>query len=226
LHKRLEHYKPKAFYVIVSRSLGYKMFMQRFSGLFPGVALAVIAYSADAAVIPGPTLTHGYSSLAGGIGFEALTDLTLTNFTYQNQGMADTVVLTNSTGTVLDSLSIPEGASSYAATVSWALTAGDQYWLLQTDGPNGFYTLYGAPLPSNADIQIVQSGTFGSSVSDAIANAGVVYIPNFYWANFNNITTTSAATPEASTWAMMLLGFIGLGSAGYRGMRKNITVTG
>ena len=30
-----------------------------------------------------------------------------------------------------------------------------------------------------------------------------------------------AATPEASTWAMMLIGFAGLGVAGYRSTRKS-----
>ena len=33
--------------------------------------------------------------------------------------------------------------------------------------------------------------------------------------------TTTAAVPEASTWAMMLLGFLGLGFLGYRKSSKN-----
>ena len=35
----------------------------------------------------------------------------------------------------------------------------------------------------------------------------------------------AASTPEPSTWAMMVLGFAGLGFAGYRASRKAVTVT-
>jgi hypothetical protein len=38
--------------------------------------------------------------------------------------------------------------------------------------------------------------------------------------NFTHFSVTAAATPEPSTWAMMLLGFAGLGFAGYRRTRK------
>jgi hypothetical protein len=38
--------------------------------------------------------------------------------------------------------------------------------------------------------------------------------------NFTQFSVTAAATPEPSTWAMMLLGFAGLGFAGYRRIRK------
>jgi hypothetical protein len=36
--------------------------------------------------------------------------------------------------------------------------------------------------------------------------------------------TTLAAVPEPATWAMMLLGFVGLGFAGYRASRKNVAL--
>jgi PEP-CTERM motif len=35
-----------------------------------------------------------------------------------------------------------------------------------------------------------------------------------------------AAVPEPSTWAMMLLGFAGLGFTGYRALRKSAAVAG
>jgi hypothetical protein len=34
----------------------------------------------------------------------------------------------------------------------------------------------------------------------------------------------AASTPEASTWAMMLMGFVGLAFAGYRKVRKPISI--
>ncbi len=36
-----------------------------------------------------------------------------------------------------------------------------------------------------------------------------------------NLVGNVAAAPEVSTWAMMLLGFAGLGFVGYRSSRKN-----
>jgi hypothetical protein len=38
-------------------------------------------------------------------------------------------------------------------------------------------------------------------------------------------TFTLTAVPEASTWAMMLIGFAGLGVAGYRASQKRVTAT-
>ena len=34
----------------------------------------------------------------------------------------------------------------------------------------------------------------------------------------------TASTPEPSTWAMMVLGFAGLGFAGYRKSRKTVAI--
>jgi hypothetical protein len=40
------------------------------------------------------------------------------------------------------------------------------------------------------------------------------------------LTFTQTAAPEPSTWAMMLVGFAGLGYAGYRAQRKSATASG
>ena len=37
-------------------------------------------------------------------------------------------------------------------------------------------------------------------------------------------TTTNGSVPELSTWALMLLGFAGLGFAGYRTSRKPASI--
>jgi hypothetical protein len=36
-----------------------------------------------------------------------------------------------------------------------------------------------------------------------------------------DFSTGAGVVPEASTWAMMLIGFAGLGFAGYRGSRQS-----
>jgi len=76
---------------------------------------------------------------------------------------------------------------------------------------NELYTVYGAALPSNTDISITQSGTFNYSIAEAVTNANG-WGANEYWAAFNDITT-GAAIPEPATWAMMLIGLGGLGTA-------------
>jgi hypothetical protein len=144
-----------------------------------------------------------------GIGFSALVNSTLTGFTYQNQGAADTVVLTDQNGNILDSLGTPAGNPSYSASVSWALTAGDQYFLLQTTVSNELYSVYGLPLPSDTQIAITMSGTFASSISGAVTNIEG-WGANEYWAAFNNITTTSSAVPEPGYWAPVLIALFAL----------------
>jgi hypothetical protein len=78
---------------------------------------------------------------------------------------------------------------------------------------------------------VVNSTTFSSVLTPAIGNQGAggsLYINIFadspitkltFFSNqaafeFDNLTV--AAVPEASTWAMMILGFLGLGFLGYR----------
>jgi len=45
-------------------------------------------------------------------------------------------------------------------------------------------------------------------------------------ATFTNYAFTVSGVPEPSTWAMMALGFAGLGFAGYRTSRKRVAVAG
>jgi opacity protein-like surface antigen len=59
-------------------------------------AAAVTAGPAQADSITGPALnTAGGGWTTTGLGFTALDNSTLTSFTYQNQGQADTIVLTD-----------------------------------------------------------------------------------------------------------------------------------
>jgi hypothetical protein len=49
--------------------------------------------------------------------------------------------------------------------------------------------------------------------------------PSFF-GNFliDNLSFAGTTIPESSTWAMMLLGFAGLGFAGYRTSRKTASI--
>src|SRR5580692_3837752 len=126
--------------------------MTKTKGSILGLALAVLTSSAaGAATIAGPALPNSDSSYTvTGLEFQALDNATLTGFTFQNQGLADTVDLVSTTGTILQSVSIPAGtASDVVSGLTWSLTSGTSYWLLQTTLNNGkYFFLNGGALPS------------------------------------------------------------------------------
>ena len=74
---------------------------------------------------------------------------------------------------------------------------------------------------------------FGSWIGDTVFTAGNFcdffnrcnYISAYSFNNASMWTVAAApAIPEPSTWALMLLGFAGLGVAGYRASRKNFAI--
>ena len=81
----------------------------KIGGSIVGLALAVFASGVtSAATITDPTLTTSVSVYSvTGLEFQALDNATLTGFTFQNQGHADLVVLTNTSRIILQSVSIP-----------------------------------------------------------------------------------------------------------------------
>jgi len=180
-----------------------------------GVAIVAPA-SVEAASIPGPSLDAldgGWSTT--GVSFVANQNLDLTAFTFQSQGQADTVVLADSSGTVLHSVASSGGVTN----VNWGLAAGHSYWLLQTTASNAHFAGWNGTNPSNGDISLLNTGNFAFSVSGAVSGAG--FIGSSYWAAFNDITTSSASSPapEPASWAMMLGGF-GLVGGAMRSRRK------
>jgi hypothetical protein len=107
-------------------------------------------------------------------------------------------------GTFLDVANAPLTSLSSPATLSglaWTLTAGT-YWLVATANPGGF------DFWNDGSI----NGTFATSTS-AIGDSS--------WALTNGglpeaVVTGVGAVPEPSTWAMMILGFAGVGFIAYR----------
>jgi hypothetical protein len=180
--------------------------------------------SAVADVIVGPTLNQydsGYT--VSGLAFVANADVDLTGFTFQNQGNADTIDLTDSSGDVLDSIDTPASAPSATMSVDWALTQGQTYYLLQTAGVNALYAGYGGSLPSDPDISITFVGTYAYSVTQAVGPSG--FAANEFWASFNDITTSGVAIPEPGVWSLMLVGF-GAAGAALRHRRRAALIPG
>jgi hypothetical protein len=92
------------------------------------------------------------------------------------------------------------------------------------DGAGGFLDIYGLMF------------TIGGGTVVDLFNNGVGAITHIPYGGFGVVVATSstaldyvgggvtASTPEPSTWAMMVLGFAGLGFAGYRKARKTVAI--
>ncbi len=79
----------------------------------------------------------------------------------------------------------------------------------------------GCPVPTMANDETITSyeDTFDTFIEAPGTYDGVTYevlYGGFRW----GFTFTATDVPEPSTWAMMLLGFAGLGFAGYRASRR------
>ena len=142
---------------------------------------------------------------------------------YQSYGPAPTnggsygldLVGYGSTGEISQTLSTVAG-QSYAVSFDYrsnpgfvpasaeVLVDGSRIALVTGNAPNnGWTTFNGVFVATGA------STTFGLNETSGGGNGGMF---------LDNVSVTAA--PEASTWAMMMLGFAGLGFAGYRSSRK------
>jgi hypothetical protein len=77
-------------------------------------------------------------------------------------------------------------------------------------------SIYGQLSPSNGDQGV--DGTKYVNIFSSVGIKTIEFSSNQKAFEFDNLTVT--AVPEASTWAMMILGFLGLGFLGYRKSSK------
>jgi PEP-CTERM motif-containing protein len=183
------------------------------------LGLAMLGSPADAAVVIDIFQSGGDVEVAGS-GAIDLTDLTF-----------------NGTGSL-----IAPGVLGPSAGVAIVGTGGAAFVIYTGfSGPASFGTggLVGASsgsgdvfgLEAFPQQLIVPDGYSGSSLSgsstfDNVTIASLGLTPGRYvytWgsgADADSLTVNVAAVPEPSTWAMMLLGFAGLGFAGYRKSRR------
>jgi hypothetical protein len=143
------------------------------AALVVAIGVVLSAGAASASVIAGPVLnTNDSGWVDSGLGFTAIVNSTLTSFTFQNQGLADTVVLVDPLGNILDQVATAAGVFSNTVSVNWSLTAGSNYYLLQTTQNNGVFTDWGLAAPFNADIALTDTGDWSNN-GLASANFGI-----------------------------------------------------
>ncbi len=164
------------------------------------------------AVLPSQEANWQYS----GIEFLAVQNSVLQSFTFNNQGKANTVLLTDSAGHVLDSVAVPAATPIDTVLVNWNLSEGQTYLLFRTTSSNSLFADWNQPLPGNDDITLLNSGFFSGTFA---ALGG--FPDNLYWSSFTNITTLTAV-PEPATWAVMLLGLAATGWAVRRHLRATV----
>jgi hypothetical protein len=157
---------------------------------------------------PFGTVTLGFGSFNGNT-FQSLQGFgnSFTGFNDTRYGQAGTnggasFVLNNSqtTGPV-------DNSQTGAANFKIVINTDSPTWTITVTNPNGTTQTFTEAATSLADFGIGFSGSDGAS------------------ATFSNLSLTDSAAvagvPEPSTWAMMFLGFAGLGLLSYRRTRRN-----
>jgi hypothetical protein len=167
------------------------------SGSIQPEAMFSIGYAGDA-YSNTPYLTN-FTALEQ---MDANTPFTVDFDTYVPGGNANESVLffsiSNLSGTVFSTGGLPDTTTSVVIPAG-TLVAGEQYTfdLLFSNRINGSTAVTGDGVPDSIDTtQFCDTHTDGA------------------------FSTAPGTVPESSTWAMLLIGFAGLGLAGYRSARK------
>jgi hypothetical protein len=199
--------------------------LRMLSGVLVTAALLTPVAGAQAEVLSTPYL-GGNSNNGEVFQIQATNTLTITDFgvnlnsasatgfaIYEHVGAATLTAGASYWGTAIDTGSTTFASSGtnvttlLPATLNISVAAGttDTFLILLT-GSNVRYTDGGGlntVLASNSDLSILEgwgeTNSFGTTDANREANVTVVY-----------------SVPEPSTWAMMILGFLGLGFMAYR----------
>ena len=164
--------------------------------LITGFALALAAPSASWAAIVETIYDTDIDAAVGSISFPTLTGSSATGVLFSYDGFSQSDIT---------SVSWTIDPSTYAVT-ALDLSA------LQGDNPCPNDHLDCSNRTTNLSPTLAQSGGTSCSFSGEFGQCGE---------ELGLADITFRPIPEPSTWAMMLLGFAGLGFAGYRASRKS-----
>jgi hypothetical protein len=147
---------------------------------------------------------------------------------------------------VSGSYASPSGDATPYLSTGFTGSAGTKTEVLTLDGLHNYFGLYWGSIDSYNTIEFYQGATLVGSITgnmvgapangnqaDGNQNRYVNIVSNSALTNFDSIRfvtgspafevdnfALTAAVPEASTWAMMILGFLGVGFFGYRKSSK------
>ena len=183
----------------------------RFNFAFPVIIVACLCSPAGAATLFGDTVSINLSSSDGSTGG---TWTVVVGAGYEGQYFGSQYFdfnggVNGDLFTLFSSFQSSGAMFSYApgARVIWTLTSLD----------------FGVPLLGFTILQSPNAVTIDSltatSVTFSYADGQTAFSQGTYL--YGQFITTVSAVPEPSTWAMMLLGFAGVGFMAYRPRRKN-----
>jgi hypothetical protein len=92
------------------------------------------------------------------------------------------------------------------------------------DGHGTFLDIYGLAFTIEGGSKLVDLFSYGLCCGPPGAVFGLAVVDSQQTFDYFTNAGISASTPEPSTWAMMVLGFAGLGFAGYRKARKTVAI--
>jgi hypothetical protein len=184
--------------------------LQRLRRLTPIVSTAVFA--ACMGLAPGARADVIYNYVfSPGAGYAGNGDSASLSGTFSWDATTGSVVAsdiglsgTDATGTT------PGSVSCSNCTTGIYDTSGGHYFAINL-GPQALYTIYANSLSLGHDDPLALS----------VGANGAEYQGGF---QFTSVTGSVNIVPEPSTWAMMLIGFAGLGFAGYRTSRKSAAI--
>jgi hypothetical protein len=191
----------------------------------------VLEFSAVSAAAAGFDASAGWSFATT----EKISVTALDAFDPTGDGAAGTVRLYTAGGTVLASARVttkdPKEGSPimfYSAKLSKpiVLAANTTYFIAEDIGTatmaNGNVTGLKTTTGITYKVEVAAMGQGQNPTTDATMG---MFSPGIFGPNFD-VGAVGAAVPEPSTWAMMLLGFAGLGFFGRRAARRCATAAG
>ena len=148
--------------------------------------------------LPGPAMTSitiGHPDT--GLVLMPLADISLKSFTFNNQGLADTVYLQRvSDGAVLYSTATSAGSPAHTVEVDWDLLYGETYRLLATDPNNGRYTTSPGFPYSNSNLTV--QGTWAYNELNTT-----------WWFHFTGLRTECSVCTPSEVSGPALTGTVG-----------------
>jgi hypothetical protein len=174
----------------------------RFKFVFSAIMLACLCSPAGAATLLGDTVTINLSATAGNLGTQSVLvgageegNFFGSQFFDFNAGVSGDLFTIRSESTFVGLNSF-----NHADTVTWTLSS------LDFGAPLTGFTILQSISPVTIDSLTATSVTF--TYHEAAVPEGIYFQGQF--------VTGVSAVPEPSTWAMMILGFAGVGYMTYR----------